>query len=169
MRHLSTRRASSRRIWPPYPCLLWGCGRDNCRSGGGGAHTGEPGLGPCLRLGAALSPIEPIAVTAIASRLGAPRRVLAVLEGESLINDGTALVFYSAAVQVVVSRHFSWRAITLEFPTTGCGGITIDRAFDSLVHVMGAHAAARKRLSHHRARFSMRLFDISVRRIAARI
>jgi monovalent cation/hydrogen antiporter len=91
-------------------------------------------------LSAALSPTDPIAVTAIASRLGAPRRVLAVLKGENLINDGTALVFYSAAVEAVVSGHFSWRAITLEFPATVCGGIAIDRAFGSLVHVMGAPA-----------------------------
>jgi monovalent cation/hydrogen antiporter len=65
---------------------------------------------------------------------------LAVLKGENLINDGTALVFYSAAVEAVVSGHFSWRAITLEFPATVCGGIAIDRAFGSLVHVMGAPA-----------------------------
>jgi NhaP-type Na+/H+ or K+/H+ antiporter len=45
---------------------------------------------------------------------------LAVLKGENLINDGTALVFYSAAVEAVVSGHFSWRAITLEFPATVC-------------------------------------------------
>ena len=42
-------------------------------------------------LGAIVSPTDPVAATAIAERLGVPRRVVTVLEGESLINDGSAL------------------------------------------------------------------------------
>src|ERR671910_777004 len=41
-------------------------------------------------LGAIVSPTDPVAATAIAGRLGAPRRIVTILEGESLINDGTA-------------------------------------------------------------------------------
>jgi len=44
-------------------------------------------------LGTVLAPTDPVAATAIADRLGIPRRIVMILEGESLINDGTALVF----------------------------------------------------------------------------
>jgi CPA1 family monovalent cation:H+ antiporter len=51
-------------------------------------------------LGAVVSPTDPVAATAIAQRLGVPRRIVTVLEGESLVNDGTALVLYQTAVRV---------------------------------------------------------------------
>src|SRR5215203_2444672 len=57
-------------------------------------------------LGAIVSPTDPVAATAIAGRLGAPRRIVTILEGESLINDGTALVLYSVAVSAVVTGTF---------------------------------------------------------------
>ena len=53
-------------------------------------------------LGAIVSPTDPLAATAIAARSGAPRRVVTIVEGESLINDGTALVLYRAAVAAAV-------------------------------------------------------------------
>src|SRR4051794_24914298 len=49
-------------------------------------------------LGAVVSPTDPLAATAIGRRLGVPRRIIAVIEGESLVNDGTALVAYRFAV-----------------------------------------------------------------------
>src|SRR3712207_4316307 len=58
-------------------------------------------------LGTILAPTDPVAVTAIAARLGMPRRVVTILEGESLINDGTALVLYRVAVAAVVTGTFS--------------------------------------------------------------
>src|SRR4051812_7922343 len=45
-------------------------------------------------LGAIVGPTDPVAATAIARRLGVPRRMIAVIEGESLLNDATALVAY---------------------------------------------------------------------------
>ncbi|HXH89391.1 MAG TPA: cation:proton antiporter, partial [Gaiellaceae bacterium] len=53
-------------------------------------------------LGAIVSPTDPIAASAIAERLGVPRRISAVIEGESLVNDATALVAYRVAVGAVV-------------------------------------------------------------------
>jgi CPA1 family monovalent cation:H+ antiporter len=47
---------------------------------------------PAFVHGAIVSPTDPTAATAIARRLGAPRRLVAILEGESLVNDGRALV-----------------------------------------------------------------------------
>jgi CPA1 family monovalent cation:H+ antiporter len=58
-------------------------------------------------LGAVVSPTDAVAATAIASRLGAPARYVTIVEGESLINDATALVAYKFAVAAVVSGSFS--------------------------------------------------------------
>src|SRR3954471_22367827 len=58
-------------------------------------------------LGAIVSPTDPVAATAIARRLHAPGRIVAIVEGESLINDGTALVAYKFAVAAVVTGSFS--------------------------------------------------------------
>lgn len=76
-------------------------------------------------LGAILSPTDPVAATAIASRLGAPRRVTGVIEGESLVNDGAALVVYGAAVSAVVSDNFSLGITALKFPAIILGGVAI--------------------------------------------
>ena len=48
-------------------------------------------------LGAIVGPTDPVAATAIARRLGVPRRLVSILEGEALINDATALVAYRIA------------------------------------------------------------------------
>jgi CPA1 family monovalent cation:H+ antiporter len=62
-------------------------------------------------LGAIVSPTDPIAATSIASRLGAPRRIVTIVEGESLVNDATALVLYRVAVVAVTTGAFSlWEA-----------------------------------------------------------
>ena len=58
-------------------------------------------------LGAVVSPTDPIAATAIARRLRVPRRSVTVIEGESLVNDATALVIYRAAVVASVAGTFS--------------------------------------------------------------
>ena len=55
-------------------------------------------------LGAIISPPDAIAASAIAERLKIPRRIVTILEGESLVNDATALVAYRFAVAAVVSR-----------------------------------------------------------------
>src|ERR687897_2841976 len=49
-------------------------------------------------LGAIVSPTDPVAATAIMRQLGAPRRLVNFIEGESLVNDATALVAYRVAV-----------------------------------------------------------------------
>lgn len=79
-------------------------------------------------LGAIVSPTDPIAATAIARRLGAPRRVVTVVEGESLINDGTALVAYRFAVAAVVSGSFSLWEAGLEFVLVVAGGAAVGLA-----------------------------------------
>src|SRR5438046_5728182 len=51
-----------------------------------------------VALGAIVSPPDAVAATAIAQRLAVPRRIISILEGESLLNDGTALTIYRAPV-----------------------------------------------------------------------
>ena len=79
-------------------------------------------------LGAIVSPTDPIAATAIAERLGVPRRIVAILEGESLVNDATALVAYRVAVAAVVSGSFSLWDAGLRFVVGAVGGILIGLA-----------------------------------------
>ena len=62
-------------------------------------------------LGAVVSPTDPIAATAIGKRLGVPRRLVDIVEGESLVNDGTALVLLRTAIVASVTGVFSpWEA-----------------------------------------------------------
>jgi Na+/H+ antiporter len=76
-------------------------------------------------LGAIVSPTDPLAASAIGRRLGVPRRLLTVLEGESLVNDATALVAYRIAVAAAVSGGFvAWQA-GLRFVVTAAGGVAV--------------------------------------------
>ncbi len=62
-------------------------------------------------LGAVVSPTDPIAASAIGKRLGVPRRLVDIVEGESLVNDGTALVLLRTAIVAAVAGSFSaWDA-----------------------------------------------------------
>ena len=58
-------------------------------------------------LGTAVGPTDAAAATSIARKLGIPRRLVAILEGEALFNDATALVLYAAAVAAATTGHFS--------------------------------------------------------------
>jgi Na+/H+ antiporter len=91
------------------------------------AHAVIPGLDwpQAFVLGALVSPTDPTAATSIAQRLGLPRRLIAVIEGESLVNDGTALVAYRFAVAAVVTGSFSMAKATGEFALNVVGGIAV--------------------------------------------
>jgi Na+/H+ antiporter len=74
-------------------------------------------------LGAIISPPDAIAATAIAERLKVPRRIVTILEGESLVNDATALVAYRFAVAAVLSGSFSLAHASGQFFIVGIGGM----------------------------------------------
>lgn len=76
-------------------------------------------------LGAIISPPDAIAATAIADRLRIPRRIVTILEGESLINDATALVAYRFAVVAVATGSFSLAQASGQFFLVSLGGILI--------------------------------------------
>src|ERR1022692_1707466 len=79
-------------------------------------------------LGAIISPPDAIAATAIADRLNVPRRIVTILEGESLVNDATALVAYRFAVAAVLSGSFSLAHASGQFFIVGIGGILLGLA-----------------------------------------
>lgn len=91
-------------------------------------------------LGAIVSPTDAVAPATILRRLGVPRRVVTIVEGENLTNDWTALVTYKFAVAAVVTGSFSLVEAGPKFILTGVGGVVIG--------VVGglAIAAVRKRL-----------------------
>ncbi len=99
------------------------------------AHWAIDGFswGAAFVLGAVVSPTDPIAATSIASRLGVPRRVIAVIEGESLVNDGTALVLLKVAVGAVVAGTFSATDLGLGFVWSLVGGVGIGLAVGYLI------------------------------------
>jgi len=94
------------------------------------AHAMVPGLGwpSAFVLGAIVSPTDPTAATSIAERLGLPRRLAAVVDGESLVNDGTALVAYKYALIAVVSGSFSLAHASASFVLNVIGGIAVGLA-----------------------------------------
>jgi monovalent cation/hydrogen antiporter len=94
------------------------------------AHTLIDGLpwGAAFALGAIVAPTDPVAATTVARRLNVPRSIVSVIEGESLINDATALVAYRFAVAAAVGGTFSLLDASLEFVLAAIGGIAIGLA-----------------------------------------
>lgn len=76
-----------------------------------------------LVFAALIAATDPIAVVALFKSVGAPKRLAILVEGESLLNDGTAVVFFSLVLAVVGGRELSWAAAALDFLTVvGVGG-----------------------------------------------
>jgi len=76
-------------------------------------------------LGAIVSPPDAIAATAIAERLRVPRRIVTILEGESLVNDATALVAYRFAIMAVITGSFSLSHAGVRFLVAATGGVAV--------------------------------------------
>jgi CPA1 family monovalent cation:H+ antiporter len=68
-----------------------------------------------VALGAIVSPPDAVAAAAIVSRLPVPHRVVVILEGESLVNDASALILYRSAVAAAVTGVFSWGESIVRF------------------------------------------------------
>jgi CPA1 family monovalent cation:H+ antiporter len=78
-----------------------------------------------LVFGALIAATDPVAVVAIFRKLGAPTRLTVLLEGESLLNDGTAIVLFNIAVAVAVTGHFQIGEGLLDFVLVGGGGLIL--------------------------------------------
>ncbi len=79
--------------------------------------------------GAIVSPPDATAATALLKRFNISSRLLAVLEGESLINDAAALVLYKIAVTTLLFDAFSWSDVSLEFSRMVLGGVAVGALF----------------------------------------
>ena len=104
-------------------------------------------------LGAIVAPTDPAAATAIMRRVGAPRRMVNVLEGESLFNDATALVAYKVAVAAAVGESVSAGHTVLEFFRDAGGGIAIGLAVGWVI------GALRKRVTDINTELTISLFS----------
>jgi monovalent cation/hydrogen antiporter len=103
-------------------------------------------------LGAIVSPTDPIAATEIMRRVGAPRRIVNMVEGESLFNDASALVAYRVAVAAAVGGSFSLLDASLEFVGAAAGGVAIGLVVGYVV------AAIRRRLEDPTTEITISLF-----------
>ncbi len=86
-----------------------------------------------LVFGALVSATDPVAVVALFRRLGAPRRLQVLLEGESLFNDGTAIVMFSLTLTIALSGNFNLAGNIASFLTIAGGGILIGIILGMLV------------------------------------
>jgi monovalent cation/hydrogen antiporter len=91
------------------------------------AHIMLPGLGwaGAIALGAIVSPPDAVSATAVAKRLSLPRRAVTILEGESLVNDATALILYRAAVMAAISGTFIMSETMLDFFLAAGVGVVV--------------------------------------------
>lgn len=91
------------------------------------AHWLIPGLtlGAALVLGTIVSPPDAVAATAVIKELSVPKRLVTILEGESLVNDVTGLVLYQFAVAAVVTGMFSPAEASLQFVWMAASGLLI--------------------------------------------
>lgn len=90
-------------------------------------------LAAALAFGAIVSPPDAIAATAILRRLDVPRRILTVLEGESLVNDATALTAYRAAVVAATSGSFVLLSAVGDFAYVAVVGLLVGLVIAGLV------------------------------------
>jgi CPA1 family monovalent cation:H+ antiporter len=82
-------------------------------------------LAACFALGAIVAPPDAVAATAVARRIGLPRRMVSILEGESLINDATALVIFRVALAAAVGQALSVLDIAQNAVVAAAGGVLI--------------------------------------------
>ncbi|MFI8358994.1 Na+/H+ antiporter [Streptomyces sp. NPDC085612] len=91
------------------------------------AYLVVPGLSlpVALVLGAVIAPPDAVAATAIARRLGLPNRMTTILQGESLVNDATAITAYKVALAAAVGVSAGWAGGIAEFLLASVGGIGV--------------------------------------------
>jgi Na+/H+ antiporter len=104
-------------------------------------------------LGAIVSPTDPVAATAIMRRVGAPRRVVNIIEGESLVNDAAALVTYKVAVAAAIGEGVSAGHTAVTFAGDVAGGIAIGLVVGWVI------ANVRKRVNDVNTELTISLFS----------
>jgi Na+/H+ antiporter len=90
-------------------------------------HALDIGWAAAFALGAVVAPPDAVAATAVARRIGMPRRVVDILEGESLVNDATAIVVLRTAIAAISGSVSVWQ-IAGNFALAAGGGVLIGLA-----------------------------------------
>jgi CPA1 family monovalent cation:H+ antiporter len=84
-------------------------------------------LAAAFALGAVVAPTDAVAATTIARRVGMPRRIVSILEGESMVNDATALVALNTALAAISASISPWR-VGWDFVREAGGGLLVGLA-----------------------------------------
>ncbi|MEV6764614.1 Na+/H+ antiporter [Streptomyces sp. NPDC051105] len=108
---------------------------------GWAAYAIVPGLPlpAALALGAVLAPTDAVAAAAIARRVGLPSRLTTILQGESLLNDATAITAYRVAVAAALGEGASWIHGVGEFLVAAIGGVLVGVALMVPIHWLRTH------------------------------
>ncbi|MFG3018737.1 Na+/H+ antiporter [Streptomyces sp. NPDC048254] len=108
---------------------------------GWAAYAIVPGLPlpAALALGAVVAPTDAVAAAAIARRVGLPSRLTTILQGESLLNDATAITAYRVAVAAALGEGASWIHGVGEFLVAAIGGVLVGLALMVPIHWLRTH------------------------------
>ena len=105
------------------------------------AHLLLPGISwpIAFAIGAVVAPPDAVAATAIGRRIGLPRRIVTILEGESLLNDATALVALGTALAVADGEGLNVGRVGLDFLIAAGGGVLVGFGFFLVVAKVRRH------------------------------
>ena len=93
------------------------------------------GWAPCFAIGAVVAPPDAVAATTIGRRIGLPRRIVTILEGESLLNDATALV----ALRTALTAAIAWHVVVGDFLVAAGGGVLVGLLFFLVIGLVRKH------------------------------
>lgn len=96
-------------------------------------------LTAALVLGAVIAPPDAVTAAAIARRVGLPARVTTILQGESLVNDATAITAFKVALAAAVGEGISWGAGAREFLLASVGGVGVGLLLMVPLHWLRTH------------------------------
>ncbi|GGW33207.1 Na+/H+ antiporter [Streptomyces lucensis JCM 4490] len=105
------------------------------------AYLVVPGLPlpAALVLGAVVAPTDAVAAAAIARRVGLPSRITTILQGESLLNDATAITAYKVALAAAVGAGATWAGGIGEFLRAAVGGVVVGLVLMMPIHWLRTH------------------------------
>lgn len=95
-------------------------------------------LGAALVLGAVVSPTDAVSAVSVGRKLGLPKRVLAILTGEGLLNDATALTLFTVGVAAVAGTRVVVEQPVLFFLYEVAGGVVIGIVMATVVRLVRA-------------------------------
>ncbi|GAA2763071.1 Na+/H+ antiporter [Streptomyces paradoxus] len=96
-------------------------------------------LTAALVFGAVVAPPDAVAATAVARRVGLPSRITTILQGESLLNDATAITAYRVALAAAVGEGATWAGGIGEFLLAAIGGVVVGLLLMAPIHWLRTH------------------------------